>query len=250
MPGRAAETMPLDEPGVAERNAAGLMRLTSGWRLPELPLPARWAPAPLSDSVTQTLEFSWAGEVARHVGSVVHRWMQRMAEDCLQGWNADRIERLRIAFGNQLAARGVGEAQCEAAIGRVVAALKQTLEDERGRWLLGDQIEARNEYRLGTWGEDGRREWVIDRTFVDQQGRRWIVDYKTSSHEGSDIDTFLDREKSRYAPQLERYARLLSHSSMSHHGPIHLGLYFPLLSAWREWLAGEVPQQAASVPML
>jgi ATP-dependent exoDNAse (exonuclease V) beta subunit len=76
---------------------------------------------------------------------------------------------------------------------------------------------------------------VIDRTLVDGDGTRWIVDYKTSSHEGTGLDEFLDREQERYRPQLERYAAL-----MRHLGPekIRVGLYFPLLSAWREWVPG------------
>jgi len=73
---------------------------------------------------------------------------------------------------------------------------------------------------------------VIDRTFVDAAGTRWIVDYKTSAHEGAGLDEFLDREQERYRPQLERYAAFLRLLGTE---PIRLGLYFPLLSAWREW---------------
>ncbi len=73
---------------------------------------------------------------------------------------------------------------------------------------------------------------VIDRTFVDATGVRWIVDYKTSSHEGAGLDEFLDNERERYRGQLERYAQLVRALGDE---PIRLGLYFPLLSAWREW---------------
>jgi ATP-dependent exoDNAse (exonuclease V) beta subunit len=74
---------------------------------------------------------------------------------------------------------------------------------------------------------------VIDRTFVDETGTRWIVDYKSSSHEGADLEGFLASEQERYRPQLERYASLMRHVGPE---PIRLGLYFPLLSAWRSWL--------------
>jgi ATP-dependent exoDNAse (exonuclease V) beta subunit len=76
---------------------------------------------------------------------------------------------------------------------------------------------------------------VIDRSFVDDQGRRWIVDYKTSSHEGAGLDEFLDRELERYRPQLERYAELAARLGPE---PVWLGLYFPLLGGWREWRPG------------
>jgi hypothetical protein len=61
----------------------------------------------------------------------------------------------------------------------------------------------------------------------DANGERWIVDYKTSSHEGADPEGFLDRERERYAAQLARYARAAG-------GGHRLGLYFPLLRGWRE----------------
>ena len=215
-----------------EPRALQHLRLPSGWKLPSLPVSIAWTAPAAAKAGLQSVEFSWAGEIARHVGSAVHRWMQRIAEDALQGWDADRIEALRGAFTNELAAFGVDATQCEAAVERVRAALVKTLDDPRGRWLLGAQSEGRNEYRLGTFSQGERHDWIIDRTFIDENRCRWIVDYKTSSHEGSDIEAFLDHEKTRYAAQLERYAQLLGSEA-----PVRLGLYFPLLNGWREWVA-------------
>ena len=61
---------------------------------------------------------------------------------------------------------------------------------------------------------------------ADADGARWVIDYKTSRHEGSDVDTFLDRERARYAEQLKMYREALQTS--------HAGLYFPLLRGWRQ----------------
>jgi ATP-dependent helicase/nuclease subunit A len=70
----------------------------------------------------------------------------------------------------------------------------------------------------------------LDRSFIDA-GIRWVVDYKTSQHQGSGVEQFLDREVERYRPQLQRYGRLAQKL-----GPeaVRLGLYFPLMRAWRE----------------
>jgi ATP-dependent helicase/nuclease subunit A len=54
-----------------------------------------------------------------------------------------------------------------------------------------------------------------------------VVDYKTSGHEGADIEGFLDREQKRYAAQLDAYAVAL--------GGAKRGLYFPLHAGWRDW---------------
>jgi ATP-dependent exoDNAse (exonuclease V) beta subunit len=69
----------------------------------------------------------------------------------------------------------------------------------------------------------------MDRVFRDQDGTRWIIDYKTSSHEGGNVEAFLDQERTRYEKQLVRYAMALGESQTM------LGLYFPLLSGWRAW---------------
>ena len=72
---------------------------------------------------------------------------------------------------------------------------------------------------------------MIDRTFVSADGIRWIVDFKTSPHEGGSLEGFLDSEARRYESQLRRYAHLARELGPE---PVRAGLYFPLLGAWRE----------------
>jgi len=208
-----------------------LRRIASGWQPPAAPPRVEWTPPADTARARDAVEFSWVGETARHTGSVVHRWLQRIAEDGLAGWDAARVRSLRQTFRDELTASGLPGDAVEAAAGRVAATLEQTLGDERGRWLLGPHDAARSELRLTGVATDGIVNVVMDRTFVDEHGVRWIVDYKTGGHEGGDIEAFLDREQARYRAQLERYAALLGAHDKR---PIKLGLYFPLLKGWRE----------------
>ena len=218
--------------GVQTAVEQSLRRLPAGWSLPAYPPAVDWnAPADI-EAAGENIEFSWVGESARHIGSVVHRWLQRIAEEEMRGWNRSRVEAMSKAFRDELAMRGIPESELDAAAARVTAALANSLEDERGRWLLGPQAQARNEFRITALIDGERRNLVIDRTFVDADGRRRIVDYKTSSHEGADVESFLDQERERYRAQLERYAVALAADESD------LGLYFPLLSGWREWKKG------------
>lgn len=207
-------------------------RLVADYVLPPPPPAVAWERLPVAHAVVEPVEFSWVGESTRHVGTVVHRWLQRMGEDALRGWNEERVRGLVPTYRAALMRLGVPREELDQAAQRVVQALTQTLADPRGRWLLGPHREARCEYRL-TGRLDG--EWVdiaIDRTFVDEEGVRWIVDYKTGVHLGGDLEAFLDRERERYQVQLERYARVLAAAGLA---PIRCGLYFPLLKGWREW---------------
>jgi ATP-dependent exoDNAse (exonuclease V) beta subunit len=211
-------------------------------------VPAHWAPPPPAASVAQAerwaeqggameqVEFSWVSETARHVGTVVHRMLQTVAQDGLQKWDAARVERLRAVFVRDLRLLGVPEPQLASALDRVVHALTSALSDPRARWVLGPHAESASELAL-TGLIDGRlTDLVIDRTFVDERGVRWIVDYKTGIHEGAGLDGFLDSEQVRYREQLERYASAMR--SLDGRA-VRVALYFPLLRAWREWEPAE-----------
>jgi ATP-dependent exoDNAse (exonuclease V) beta subunit len=226
----ASDPAPPPQPSPARQDGLLLRLATPIDVVP--PADAAWRALGRKALVQDAIEFSWAGLTARHVGTVVHRWLQRMADDALKGWDARRVEALRPALASELLSLGVARSELEAAVARASAALASTLADPRGRWLLGPQRDARNEYRISAIVEGERRNLVIDRAFTDPEGRRWIVDYKTSSHEGADLERFLVEEQKRYAGQLERYAAAVGGDGA------RLGLYFPLLKGWREWGAG------------
>ena len=57
------------------------------------------------------------------------------------------------------------------------------------------------------------------------------MDYKTSSHEGGNLEGFLAAEAERYRGQLARYATLYRAWSGAE---IRCALYFPLLQAFVE----------------
>jgi ATP-dependent exoDNAse (exonuclease V) beta subunit len=212
-----------------------LVRLPAGWRVPAPPPAPSIAVRDLRRAAVETtVEFDWASETARHVGTVVHRELQRLARasGSTLGEASDHERRLQ-RYSVELAELGVPADRRHAAAERVLDAVRRTLADERGRWLLqGAHRDAQSELGLTGIVNGDVVSVVIDRTFVDAAGTCWIVDYKTSTHEGAGLDQFLDNERERYRPQLERYAALMR--PMCADG-IRVGLYFPLLSQWREW---------------
>ncbi len=212
-----------------------IYRLKAGWRLPEAPPFVRWnPPQDVASHKHEDIEFSWASETARHIGSVVHLWLQRMAEDELRGWNEARIKHLQDVFKLGLVHSGMSarDKAIDHAIERVTNALILTIKDTRGRWLLGFQRDAQNELRVSANIDEKIVSVAIDRTFVTAEGDRWIVDYKTSYHKGGDVEDFLDREQVRYCKQLEQYAAIMQ---LKVKQSMKMGLYFPLLGGWREW---------------
>jgi hypothetical protein len=177
--------------------------------------------------------YEWVSQTAVHVGTVAHRWLQRVAVDGAAQWPPQRISGLANAVAAELRLAGVGDAQLPDASARVLAVLTGSVADEYGRWLLdADHRDAHAELPLTLWTDAGPERMVLDRTFIAADGVRWIIDYKTSIHEGSGLDAFLDSEVERYRTQLERYAGAMA---LLESRPTRVGLYFPLLGAFRSW---------------
>ncbi|MFO0216733.1 MAG: UvrD-helicase domain-containing protein [Burkholderiales bacterium] len=186
------------------------------------------------DTSSPQIDFEWATDAARHVGTVVHTFLQRIASDGVETWNANRVNASRQLFQTELTRLGVRNNEVSVATDRIEAALKKTLADERGRWTLTTHHDARSEWRLTGLIDGALKNVALDRTFVDADGVRWIIDFKTGSHEGADVEAFLDSEQRRYSAQLETYAALIQ-AMLPESKRIRLGLYFPMLGGWREW---------------
>jgi ATP-dependent helicase/nuclease subunit A len=216
-----------------------IRRLPLDWQPPALPPAVAWAASEVPIGSGAAVEFSWAGETARRIGVVVHRWLQRMAEDALAGWDATRVKAVAPQVERALAAGGLAGNELSAARARVLQALTNVVQDPRGRWILGGHPEHRSELRLSAVLGGRVRKLVLDRTFVTADGTRWIIDYKVGAHEGAEVDAFLDSEQVRYRSQLEAYGAALDPQAT-------LGLYFPLVPGWRAWTP--LPQAGQEAP--
>ena len=205
-------------------------------------VPAGWSPG--TDAVLQavadhappavvreeTPAFDWAGETARRVGTLVHAELQTMD---LEAGGESPIRAREAHYRRWLALHGVPAERLQEACERVMSALIAVKGDARGRWIL--QTGYRDDLREAALSGPVRGALVrvvFDRSFVDHDGVRWVVDYKTSLHGGGSLEEFLDREVERYRPQLDRYAALAAKLGPE---PVRVGLYFPLMRAWREW---------------
>jgi ATP-dependent helicase/nuclease subunit A len=202
-------------------------------QMPSIPAPpdvmARGELVPLS-AEQEPIEFSWARQTARRVGTVVHEALERFGRG--RPPSPGELPRLRPRLISRLEALGLEDDRARDGAELALRALAGTLGDARGRWLF-DQRHTEADSELALSGVLGGHivNAVIDRTFVDAEGIRWVVDFKTSPHEGGDREAFLDEEVKRYEAQLRRYAQLARGLGPQ---PVRAGLYYPLLAAWRE----------------
>ena len=212
--------------------SALLRRLPPNWSPPDFSAPvAEPSRLPLGHQSLEPPQFTWVGETSRHIGTVVHAALEAFAETETLPKRAS-IEADRDVYRHHLQRHGVPERDLEQATRVVVEALTNTVSDERGRWILSSaHREAHSELALTGIANGRLTDAIIDRSFVDREGTRWVIDFKTSRHEGGGLEAFLKRELERYRAQLETYVALARGLGPN---PVRAGLYFPLIGAFRE----------------
>ena len=213
-----SETLALDLP-------QEYRRLATDWRIPDAAPSVQIPDAPGMEPQNY-IEFSWAGEDARLTGNLVHRLLQLIGEQGLDSWGAQGdADQYSHWCRQQLASEGVQNGKADSIVADAIKAIKTCLASKQGRWILANHQHASCEYAITAVLNQRPKSLVLDRTFVEN-GTRWIIDYKTSSHKGGDLEGFLQNEAKRYREQLRGYKNAMA---LTETLPIKTALYFPLL---------------------
>ncbi|MDX1624866.1 MAG: 3'-5' exonuclease, partial [Wenzhouxiangellaceae bacterium] len=221
-------------PAAAARPEAppqAIRRVPAGWN-PPCGERLDWSPAiPPREHETE-IEFHWAGQQARRTGTVLHRLLEHVGRTGIEDLTDEARRRLEDRVPQLLRALGTGPRTLEENTRIVREAFERTLDSDRGRWILsGAHRDAACELPL-TGVVDGQLvQAVIDRTFVDENGTRWIIDWKSGHHAGGDLEGFLADEAERYRDQLTLYRRLFEQMGET---DIRTALHFPRHGEMRE----------------
>lgn len=181
---------------------------------------------------------------ARALGNAVHVFLEMLAKRLGDGVPRNVLLREVAEWNARIAAvlrgEGLPQASARKQALRVQSALRDTLMDAEGLWVLGPHKNAASEYALTSWG-DRRSSVRLDRVFragpeplAAATGCLWIVDYKTTTHGSRGVEEFLAEERQKYGPQMLAYARMMQ--SEAGLGRLRVGLYYPMLPRLVWWI--------------
>lgn len=186
-------------------------------------------------NTSDNLVSSWQlDQTSEHIGTVIHSTLERIANEGLQHWQSFNPKEFKLIWETQLQQLGVAQSEIHSSIEIISEAIVKTLADEKGRWLLGPHAESHTEYPITLVQNNEIVHCIIDRTFIDNEGQRWIIDYKSAiprPNQGS--EAFLQEASLYHAPQLNLYAKAFSCLEQR---PIQLALYFPRCGLFHAWM--------------
>ncbi|MEZ4599339.1 MAG: UvrD-helicase domain-containing protein [Syntrophotaleaceae bacterium] len=239
-PAYAAASCEEVEPEAGQTNfSRSIRRLPAEWKCPSLPSADDFSapetvlrPSSLGRT-TEAFSLALDAEDDRHIGNVCHSLLERISRDGLKAWSEERRLAAEPDIRHQLMQSGLHGHRLEKALGKTLRVLERMLTSARARWILDSHREAECELALSGILDGRIVHGILDRTFIDSDGVRWIIDYKTSEPKGNQSEqAFLAREGERYRGQLSAYRKLLE--GLEPRNPIRTALYFPLFDGWFE----------------
>jgi len=201
-----------------------LRRVADGWR-PDIGPRLAWRPSLPPKEPDGAVEFNWAGIQARRTGTVLHRLLERVGRIGIENFSEPQRQLLIDRIPLLLRTLGTGADALEDATRFVARALNQTLDSDNGRWILSNRhVGPACELAVAGVIDGQFVNAIVDRTFIDETGIRWIIDYKSGYHAGADLEGFVAQESERYESQLAMYRRLFEQLEDR---PVKTALYLP-----------------------
>lgn len=204
-----------------------LYRLSNAWTTP-IPFitpsytsnEELFSPIPLQD------------QFQRIVGSLIHELLEKISIEGIESWDEKRIIKSKSFIKRRLLQLGSLFSKLDSSVTLIEKAIRLTLSHPKGRWILSPHYQHQSEYCISMIDKNQVIHYVVDRTFIDNHGVRWIIDYKSVNCSEINLSTFLKKNRILYESQLNQYAKAFQ---LLEDRPIKLGLYFPLCQGWCEW---------------
>ncbi len=176
--------------------------------------------------------FDLGSDLFRLSGIVTHMVLQKISQFGTTWWTGIDENTKKSYLESRFLQAGLPPEDKESAINKAYSAVNNMLADKRGQWILHSHKDAKSEYALTAVINNKIENLVIDRTFIDDNGTRWIIDYKTTAFTQDDMHEFLANEQKKYQEKMHKYSIAMRKTDER---AVKCGLYFPALSAWHEW---------------
>ncbi|MEC7079866.1 MAG: PD-(D/E)XK nuclease family protein, partial [Pseudomonadota bacterium] len=152
-----------------------------------------------------------AERVASKIGTLIHKVFETYARSNSKPDYLAKLEKVIAFWELNLRPLQLPSMERKRILNQMKATVLKTLSDPKLNWIFDNEHrEGACELRISRQQNGYTQQFVIDRTFVDQDDTRWIIDYKTSQQQPEQTESeFIQSQTEKYRSQLENYRDLM-----------------------------------------
>ena len=155
---------------------------------------------------------SHAERVASRIGTLIHKAFETYTQSTNKPDYLAQIDKVVTFWELSLRPLQLSATEMERNLNYMKATLLKTLSDPKLYWVFDNQQrESACELKMSRHHNGHTQQFIIDRTFVDQDNTRWIIDYKTSQQQPEQSESeFIQSQAEKYRSQLQNYRDLMT----------------------------------------
>lgn len=215
-----------------------LKRLLSAWELPTVP--EKKAPAFKTLRFTEAFTFPTSNlfthhsffqesEIIHFIGNIIYLLLQQISQKGLAKWQQENNYRNYCLY--LLKQHGIKSDELEKYFNTIKNYLDNIVADDLASWIFDNSYAHHaSRYALTILINEKITNLKIDKTFIDNNQTRWLINFK-SDYTNDNLDIFFTEKNMLYFETLEQCAHALQKTE---NNKIKLGLYYPLLNHWFE----------------
>jgi len=155
---------------------------------------------------------SHAERLASRIGTLIHKVFETYTQSTNKPDYLAQIDKVVTFWELSLRPLQLSAAEMDRTLDHMKATVLKTLSDPKLYWVFDNQHrESACELKMSRRHNGRTQQFVIDRTFVDQDNTRWIIDYKTSQQQPEQSESeFIQSQAEKYRSQLQNYRDLMT----------------------------------------
>ena len=153
---------------------------------------------------------SQVNSLATATGTLIHEYLEHYVKSTDQAKFLNNLDALGSLWKLRLRELTTDTKLLCAAIDFIKDSIQQSVCSEEFRWIFDAGLEdSQAELEFTVYAGNATRQSIVDRTFVDVAGTRWVIDYKTATPDAEQsVDSFLHEQLTQHSEQLSHYVRL------------------------------------------
>ena len=160
-------------------------------------------------NIAEPQEFEQDNSLAAAIGILIHSSLESFTISQNKGLWLENLNNQRSFWSLYLRQHIDDETQLQAVLGDIKRTIESNTANKDIAWIFDEKgLEAQSELALTN---QHNRLFIVDRTLIDKDGTRWIIDFKTGHPSSSQSnDAFIQTMKARYKSQLSNYGNLFA----------------------------------------